>query len=409
MKRKLFIILLTLTAAFTGCRTDMWTVHAQTTNTQLQTNAKAADSHISTQSVRQFGWQLMEQYLQESNPVMSPVSAYILLSMAGNGAKGTTKKEFQNVLGSDMLSVSESLMQSLPQKEEHAQLTIANSAWMDSQFTPKQKWLETAKDRFQADVFQASLGTAATKNKINKWVRNRTNQLIPKLLDEKLDKNTRLALINTLYFKADWQQQFLAELTGKSNFWLDNGSSEKVDMMHAKMNECGYLKDDTSVGVVLPYQDSSLAFVAIKPSGKESIRDWFASYNTKKLSALIESRKTTAVELALPKFKVRCRLALNDSLQKMGIKKAFDASKADLSLLGKSQKNENLYLSFVLQEAVLSVAEEGTEAAAASMGGIAGAGYMPDTPVVHFDRSFLYLILDTESNVPVFMGIVDQP
>ena len=161
---------------------------------------------------------------------------------------------------------------------------------------------------------------------------------------------------------------------------------------------------------MLPYQDSNFAFVAVKPTGEESIRDWYASYSAEKLSALIQNREEKTVELALPKLETRCRMTLNDSLKKMGIKRVFNEKKADLSLLGKSKDDENLYLSLVLQEAVISVAEEGTEAAAATIGAVAaGTSLILDMPIVHFDRSFFYMIMDMETGAPVFMGIADQP
>lgn len=406
MKKRFFMAALALAiaaASLTG--TCMHAGRLYTVQAETKAAAKA-----DMQSVQQFGYELLEQYLSEKNPVMSPASAYVMLGMVGNGAKGTTLKEFQKVLGTDMVSAAQSLMEALPQQKDGTTLTIANSAWMDDEFTPKKKWLQTAQKQFQSEVFQENLDTNAVKNKINTWVSDRTNHLIPKLLDKKLDKETRLALVNALYFHADWQQKFHAEGTGEADFHLDNGKVKKVDMMHATIREGAYFKDDASEGVVLPYQDSNYAFVAVKPAKEESIRDWYASYSAEKLAALIDSREEKTVELALPKFEMRCRMTLNDSLKKMGIKRAFDEKKADLSLLGKSQNDENLYLSFVLQEAVISVAEEGTEAAAATIGAIAaGTAFIPDMPVVHFDRSFLYMIMDMESGAPVFMGVVDQP
>jgi len=411
MKRRFFIAALTF--VLTAASIAGYGAGPETAGSRLctaQAKAQPAASKAGMQSVQQFGYAFMEQYLKEKNPVMSPVSTYTVLSMAGNGAKGTTKKEFQKVLGSDMLTVSEKLMDTLPLEKDGTQLTIANSAWLDDEFTPKKKWLQTAQKQLRSDVFRADLATAAAKNKINKWVSDRTNKLIPKLLDKKLEKETRLALVNALYFHADWEQQFLAQATGEGDFRLDDGTVKKTDMMHGTIYHCGYFKDDTAEGVVLPYRDSNFAFVAIKPSGEESIRDWYAACSAEKLAALIERKETTTVELALPKFEARCRLKLNDGLKKMGIKRAFDEKKADLTLLGNSKDEQNLYLSLVLQEAVISVAEEGTEAAAATIGAIAaGTAFMPDKPVVHFDRSFLYMIMDMDSGVPVFMGIMDQP
>lgn len=378
--------------------------------TSVVAKERKADAQTGMQPVRQFGYHLTAQYAGEKNPALSPVSAYVMLSMAGSGAKGATKKEFEKVLGSDMLTVSKDLTRALPQNKDGVKLTIANSAWLDDQFTPNKAWLDAAKKQFQADVFEEDLNTEATKKKLNRWVSDRTGNLIPKLLNKKMDKQTRLALVNALYFKADWQRQFVPEYTFQEDFKLDNGKTKKAALMHDRNYECGYMKDDTSEGVVLPYKDSSFAFVAIRPSGKESIRDWYASYSEKKLTALVNGRKTKNVELALPKFEIRCKKKLDESLQQLGIRQAFDAKKADLTLLGTSKEEENLFLSFVLQEAIIRVAEEGTEAAAATIGGIsAGAALMPDKPVVRFDRSFLYLIMDMDSGMPLFMGIVDEP
>lgn len=387
-----------------------WT-RGKAANAKGQEAGAGAAASVSMQSVQKFGYGLMGQCLKGTNPVLSPVSAYAVLSMVGNGAKGATEKEFQNVLGSDMLSASRSLMDTLPQDKEGTKLTIANSAWMDkTEFTAKKAWRQTAKSQFRADVFQTKLGTDATKDKVNQWVSERTNKMIPKLLEKKLDGDTRLALLNALYFHADWQQQFQAWDTSVGEFRLDGGTAKNADLMHATMRECGYFKDKASEGVVLPYADSSFAFVAVKPTGEESIRDWYASYTADKLNALIGSRETKAVALTLPKFTVRCRLDLNGGLKKLGLKKAFDSEKADLSLLGKSRNGENLYLSLVLQEAVVSVAEEGTEAAAATVGAVAMATSMLDgMQTVCFDRPFLYMIMDMDSGAPVFMGIMDQP
>lgn len=407
MKKRLFISALAVTLA--AASLAGYGAGAVAGGGPVQVQAKQTDQQMSMQSVQIFGYHLMEQYLTESNPVMSPVSAYVMLGMLGEGAKGTTRKEFEKVLGSDMLSVSEGLMEALPQKKDGMKLTIANSAWLDDEFIPKKAWKNTVEKQFRSEVFQEDLSTAAAKNKINQWVSDRTNKLIPKLLSKKLEKETRLALVNALYFHADWEQQFMPERTFKYDFRLDNGGKVQTDMMHDNHYTCSYFKDDASEGVVLPYKDSQYAFVAIKPAGDETIRDWFASYTPKKLAALAESGQKKEVELSLPKFEIRCRMELNDSLQKMGLKKVFDEEKADLTLLGKSKTERNLYLGFALQEAVIRVAEEGTEAAAATIGGVVDAtALMPEKPVVNFDRSFLYMIMDTETGTPLFMGVVDE-
>lgn len=383
------------------------------TVTQKKKNPQESTDHQTEKPVMQFGYQLLGQYLKkenQKNPVLSPVSAYLVLSLAGNGAKGETKKEFQNVLGRDMLSVSKELTDILRDGREGIQLTSANSVWMDGQFTPKKKWLDTAKGQFQADVFQRNLSTEAVKDEINQWVSDRTSQKIPKLLDKKLEKDMRLALLNALYFHADWKQPFYAEMTVEQPFLLDNGNTVKTEMMNASIRNCGYLKDGKSEGVVLPYKDGRFAFVAVKPVGKESIREWYASYTAESLASFIQSGTNKEADVSLPKFTARCKMDLKNGLKKTGLKRVFDVKKADLTLLGSSKDRGNLYLSMILQEAVISVAEKGTEAAAATMGGIAaGTALIVDKPQVRFDRSFLYAVMDMETGVPLFMGIADQP
>ena len=116
--------------------------------------------------------------------------------------------------------------------------------------------------------------------------------------------------------------------------------------------------------------------------------------------------------LHLPKFEVTFEKELNDSLKNMGLQKAFDPGLADLSGLGSTLQGGNLYISLVKQKAVIKVDEEGTEAAAVTSVEIRKECAMEySQPVVDitFDQPFLYMIVDLEKEVPLFMGIMDDP
>lgn len=364
---------------------------------------------LSLEPVQQFAYDLLAHNLEETNPVLSPVSAYVMLCMAANGASGETKEEFQRVLGEDLLCVPDYMMNNLSQKQGDMQLAVANSAWMDETFTAKDDWLGTVKSLFDASVYQTNLDTEETKDGINQWVSDNTNQMIPELLEEPFDESAKLALLNALYFHADWEDMFEAQDTRQQEFRLDDGSAKKVSMMHKFYHSCGYLKDGVSEGVVLPYAGDSYAFVAVKPTGGQSIREWYASYSAEKLKQLIAGREWRDVDLGLVKFTARYRKILNDSLQQMGISKAFDSGEADFSLIGASKDGFNLYLDKVLQEAVIEVSEEGTKAAAVTMGEMDSGGAMMEEESVTFDSPFLYMIVDMRTEMPVFVGIMDDP
>lgn len=366
-------------------------------------------SEPSMEPVQEFAYEMLSCNLKKKNPVFSPVSAYLALCMAANGAQGKTKKELQRVLGEDLLCLPDYVMNLLPQKKEGFTLEAANSVWMDQEFHVEKPWLTQAVSLFDASVYEADLDTAAARKDINAWVSSQTNKMIPKLLSANLDRSTRLALLNALYFQAEWENKFEVHYTAEGEFRLDNGSVQKVPMMYQLYSGCEYIKDASCEGVVLPYKNSGYAFVAVKPVGKKSIRKWYQSYSAEKLQKLIAGRKSMDVDLGLVKFQARCSQDLVGSLKKMGIARAFDPVKADFTRLGTSSQGNSLYIGKVLQEAVVEVAEEGTKAAAATVVSMEdGCGMIDPVPVV-FDRSFLYLIMDMEHGMPVFMGIMDQP
>lgn len=426
MKRRAFIFIIAGMLAAAGCGPAQ---NGMMKQSAAQVKELTQDVNVgmnldyskpSMQPVFRFGYELLKNNMEEINPVLSPVSAYVTLSMVGNGAQGETKEELRQVLDSDLMCIPDDLMNTLPQDQNGSKLSIVNSAWINEEFTAKQEWLGTVKSLFDASVYQADLKAETTADEMNQWVSNNTNNKIQKLLEKPLEESAELVLLNALYFEADWKQKFEGENTFDFFFNLDDFvltaedsgelSETRVPMMHIDIEDGMYLKDDEAEGVILPYADCSLAFVAVKPLGEENIRDWYASYNSRKLQDLIDGRQTLKVSLGLPKFTARCKKTLNESLINMGIRLAFDMEQADLSLIGESANGGNLYLSRVLQEAQIEVAEEGTQAAAATMAELEAGGAMPeDLQIVQFNRSFLYMIMDMDSGAPVFIGILDKP
>ena len=95
----------------------------------------------------------------------------------------------------------------------------------------------------------------------------------------------------------------------------------------------------------------------------------------------------------------------------MGLPSAFISGKADFSGLGTSADGLPINIDFVRQKAAVIVDEEGTEAAAVTAVVDEAGSAMPlDEPIeVFFDEPFLYMIYDTETEIPLFMGILDAP
>ena len=146
--------------------------------------------------VSDFSYDLLGFHAQDKNPVLSPVSAYLALSMAGCGADGATRDAFDNVLGKDMVKLADDMMHTFPSKSDALKLSIANSAWIDDEFTVNDAWMDTIQSRMGAEPYQADLSTEETMNHINNWIDEKTNGMIDKMLTEPLEDQTRLALFS---------------------------------------------------------------------------------------------------------------------------------------------------------------------------------------------------------------------
>lgn len=378
----------------------------------------------SYEPVQNFSYQLLKQNLHQTNPVLSPTSAYLAIGLAGLGSNGETQQEFDEVLGifshniegdaqggfrEALGHLSQNLMNKLPREDERIQVMIATSAWVDEELTPAKEWLEDAAYFYNAEIFREKLATVETKDKINAWVERGTSGLIKSFQQEPLPEDVRLALFNTVYFHGYWERSFAAYDTGKQEFTTDSNEKLTVDMMQMYHEKQQYLKNDAVEGVILPYYGGTYSFVAIKPVDGASVREMYEQLDMAQIGELIDEKQDVYVNLQLPKFEITFDEVLNDSLKNMGLKLAFDLNNADFSGIGTT--NGNLCLSLVRQKAVIKVNEEGTEAAAVTEVSLANGGVMETEPSidVFFNRPFLYLIIENDTKTPLFMGILDHP
>lgn len=395
----------------------------------------------SYESVQQFGYKLFAQNIDSKNPVLSPVSAYLALSMAGCGADGATWEEFHKVLG-DMEVYSDDMMNNIPQNGEKLKLSLANSAWIDDEFIVEDAWLGTISSLMRAEAFQANLATAEAMNSMNDWISGQTNGMIDKMIDTPLDDMTRLVLFDTVYFKGKWETPFESWNTHQEAFYPDPTQDtaaqselcnypsidaiksmqyrqEQVDMMNLYMTYLDCISNDFAEGVILPYQNNAeesgrqnarLALIALKSTDNESIRDVYNQLTPEIIKNMLLNRQNEMVNLKLPKFEVTFDHELNKSLINIGLTECFEPEKANLSQIGKTLSGDNLYISLVRQKAKLIVDEEGTEAAAVTeIVARDGGGTLSEPKELYFNEPFLYMIMDLDRELPLFIGILDNP
>lgn len=351
---------------------------------------------------------------EAENPVLSPLSAYLCLAMLMPGANENTKAEFEKILGADWDYVSALAADIAAQLEKtggSTKLDLANSIWTDDdKAVIEEEWLKTVKAYFGPDIYSADLPSDGALKAINKWVNDKTNGMIPKLHDENYDKDTIMVLLNALYMKAEWAHKFEGQDTYDREFTKADGSAVTVPFMNMFEAYESYIKTDDAEGIMLPYDDGRLAFIALKPDDGDA-RKYAAGFTGAKLKeALAAAKADTFVTVNMPKFDTEYSVYLTDALKAMGMTDAFDPFLADLTGAGRGVDGP-LYISYVFQRVKVDVDEEGTEAAAVTEIATAKGCALPaDEPIVlTFDKPFVYAIVDTETGVPLFAGVMENP
>ena len=335
-----------------------------------------------------------------TNVLISPLSVYMALALAADGAGGQTLAEMEALLGGDIAQIKAAVAAYLGSLTEDDALSVANSVWLhDGDQTVKQDYLQSAVDHFDASIFKAPFDDT-TVSDINAWISEKTDGTVRKMLDG-ISPDTLLYLINALLFDAEWTEAYGERQQHDGVFRAANGESRTVTMMHS--SESTYLRDGGTTGF-LKYYKGHYAFAALLPPEGVSPEQYIATLSSEKLTAILEGAVTDAiVNATLPKFSVDYGTELSEVLRDGGIPTAFTPA-ADFSGIA-----DGLLISRVLHKAHITVDAHGTKAGAATVVDLRATG-MPTGGIytVTLDRPFVYLIVDTSSHTPLFIGTLND-
>lgn len=342
---------------------------------------------------------------KDANVSISPLSVLNALSMTANGAGGETLSQMENVLGMSIPELNAFMKQYVEQlpRDEAYRLNLANAIWFDddSHFTVNQDFLQTNADFYNAEIHQSPFNNITCKE-INDWVNQKTEKMIPEILNE-IPEDAIMYLINALAFEAEWQQTYNENQVREGTFTTEDGEEQKSEFMYGE--EGAYLEDEKATGFVKYYKEGKYAFVALLPHEDVSVSEYVESLTGEHLRKMLKNVEDIKVDSAIPKFEEEYSTEMSDVLKEMGMSQAFDEKKADFSGLG-SCENGNIYINRVLHKTFISVAEKGTKAGAATAVEMKVEMAMPPTErkTVYLDRPFLYMLIDCEQDFPFFVG-----
>jgi len=359
-----------------------------------------------------FGLNLYSKLLEQDkdkNIFISPLSVSIALSMAFNGADGSTKEDMQKTLQYNNLTLDDVnkgnniLDRQIQTISSGVTVNIANSLWGKKDFKFPTTFVDDTSKYYGANLKLLDFTASDSLTKINNWVSDSTNKKIDKILD-KLDPETLLVLINAIYFKGTWTDKFDKASTKDETFTLSNAKQKTVPMMQ-RYGEYKYLEETGNFQAIrLPYgQKEEVSMYVFLPAVESNLNNFYKNLTPENWDKWISNFSTANGNIKIPKFKTEYDTSLNDSLKALGMSSAFDSS-ANFTKLG------GAFISEVKHKSYVNVDEEGTEAAAVTAVVMVGTAMLQTKEFnMTVDRPFMFAIVDEKTKSILFMGSILDP
>lgn len=437
------LALVSLGTALAGCsstarpsseRTGTGTKPTGSTGDSRQTVAPAADGVLAVDAARMtpgpnaragadltdFGVRLLLKTATigaTDNGSLSPYSVYAALAMTDAGARGISRQQLDKALGGDQqrqagnvtaidAAVAQAVKDSDQRSKTAAVVRGANSLWPDKTLAVRKDYLRELATGYAAQLHVVDYQHDATGalQEINGWVSKRTHGLIPDLLSPaQVTPATRLELVNALYLKASWQEEF-GDPSAPRPFTTAAGAQVKVPFMTAKALMPVAVGDNWQ-SVTIPYVGGGLAMTVILPA-----KGAFGAIRTALATVLpkaVQGKADGKVTLTMPPFSIDTRAQLVEALQALGVRRLF-TGRADLS--GIAGNPGDIMIGSVTHQSVVKVDQHGTEAAAATGVGMQIGAVPSQLPKrITLDRAFFFAIHDTQTGAPLFLGQIADP
>lgn len=348
-----------------------------------------------------------------SNIVQSPYSISMALSVVDNFADGNTKEEIENVLGINDLTnwnnqVAE-LIKLENEETDYFKLKTSNSLWISNEFkgfADNYKDITTDLNKnYNCSTHILPFKDEDTQRQVDNWIYDNTNGLVNSLGAEIKDYES--LIVNTVYFKGTWSNEFKKSNTEKKKF-RNKLEEKEVDTMHLYTEELRYLKDSQLEIISLPYYNNYEMLIILSSNKKELSTDKFNSLDTNSKIELLNKFDENAKfinfkTVQIPKFKIEFdNNNIKNELTKLGLQSMFSPDEANLSKL-----SPYLYISDVKHKTVIDVDEQGTEAASmTAMMMTCMMALQEKEPTKEFiaDKPFTFIIRNKENGLIYFIG-----
>ena len=350
----------------------------------------------------------------KENLVCSPLNVYMALSMLAAVTDGQTRQQILDALGAESLEALQKQTAQLWTENSWddglVTSTLANSIWLRNGYSYNDETLKTLGEDYYASAFSGEMGSDAYNHMLRDWLNEHTGDLLTEQANSlKLDPNTVIALVSTIYYRAPWSDSFYDGATAPDVFHAPDGDVT-VDFMHSSEYNTVYYGDGFSA-LGLSLQNSGRMWLLKPDEGTDAAA---LLQNEDALGFLLANgewsqTQSATVNLSLPKFDVSSDLDLLDTLAQLGMTDVLDGMKADFTPLTTANEG-GIALTQAKHAARVKIDEDGCEAAAYTVLAPAETAIMLPEEEVDFtlDEPFVFAITGIDG-LPLFVGLVNQP
>ncbi|WP_159461361.1 serpin family protein [Dysgonomonas massiliensis] len=410
MKGKFYLMFIVLlSAGFFACSDDDGGGSVKYPKGEIKLSAEQEDIN---QNAQKFAWKLFANVYKSEAPkgkniLVSPLSFNYALGMLQNGAAGETLNEILKTLefeGKSIEAINEFyrlLEDEMDDVDRSLTLETANSFWYREDVPVVDDFIATNKKYYDAEVSAQNFEDPNTVNIINNWCADNTNGKITKVI-ERIDREMIYYLINAVYFKGKWEQQFSKKDTKTATFTLADNTKVEAQFMNQEIEDSPYFENDALSYSALNFGNGAYQMFFALPKENTEMEQVLNVLSDIRSD---QQQPSSTVEYVIPKFETEYNINLIPIMRSMGMTNIF-------SLQANFRKLADIdnFVAILLQKTYIKIDEEGGEAAGITVVGGMETSIEPTQSVLFkLDRPFLYGIRETSTGTILFLGHLANP
>ena len=352
------------------------------------------------------------RFLQgDENRVYAPMNIYMALAMLSGVTAGNSRKQILNLLGAKtpaaLAKQANRFWNALCANDSLSTVLLGSSLWLNEKIRFNADTLKQLSETFYASFYAGEMGSPAFDAALQTWLNEQTRGLLSKQVnDVELSSATLLALATTVYFKSNWESQFEEGDTMTRDFYAESGKRKAFFMRQTYAGNYYTGFDFSAVCKELQNGEMWLILPSFDPPAdllaRGEVMDFLCSPQKYVTSTNVD------IELSLPKFDVSTDLDLIGGLEALGVTDVFDSAVSDFSPM--TGRTQDIAITKAQHAARVRIDEKGCEAAAFTLMEVEITGFPPPPlPRIKFTLNRPFLFAVTVDNLPLFVGVVQEP